>query len=60
MEIPISAEQKNKHALKNRKAELARMEEEIAQKFTVADPYYKEMIEMVKERKRQNREWVEK
>jgi hypothetical protein len=36
------------------------MEEEIASKFTVADPYYKEMLELVKERKKQNREWIEK
>ena len=36
------------------------MEEELAQKFTVEDPYYREMLEMVKERKRQNKLWLEK
>ena len=60
LEVPISAEQKNKHALRNRKAELARAEEELAEKFTVEDPYYKEMVDMVKERKRQNRQWLQK
>lgn len=45
LEVPISAEQKNKHALRNRKAELAKAEEELAEKFTVEDPYYREMVE---------------
>lgn len=36
------------------------MEEEIASKFTMDDPYYREMIEGVKERKKQNKEWMEK
>lgn len=60
LEVPISAEQKNKHALRNRKAELAKAEEELAEKFTVEDPYYREMVEGVRERKRQNRAWLSK
>ena len=47
--MPETAQQKNKNALKNRKAELLRMEEEIDAKFTVADPYYKEMVDLVEQ-----------
>ena len=45
--VPETAQQKNKNALKNRKAELLRLEEDIEAKFTVADPYYKEMVDLV-------------
>jgi hypothetical protein len=45
--VPETAQEKNKNALKNRKAELLRMEEELDAKFTVDDPYYKEMLDNV-------------
>ena len=36
------------------------MEEEIDAKFTVADPYYKEMVDLVEQQKNKHKEWVEK
>jgi len=59
LELPESRDKINKMNLKNQKAEMQRKFEEVEQYFTVQDPYYREMLQMVKEKKRKNREFAQ-
>ena len=44
--------------LKNKKAEMLRKYEEVEQYFTIDEPYYREMLDMVKDKKQRNREFA--
>ena len=58
LELPESRDKINKMNLKNKKAEMQRKYEEVEQYFTIDEPYYREMLDMVKEKKRRNREFA--
>lgn len=58
LELPESRDKINKMNLKNKKAEMQRKYEEVEQYFTIDEPYYREMLDMVKDKKRRNREFA--